>query len=117
MNALFPYEKVRDEQDKLMDAVGRAVKSGGQLVVHAPTGLGKTAAALSPAITYANSNNKTIVFMTSRHTQHQIVFETIMKIKERHGLHVEVADIIGKKWYCLQPGAARLRSREFIEYC
>lgn len=117
MNSLFPHEEVRDQQDKLLDAVGRAVLNGGQLVVHAPTGLGKTAAAIAPALKYGLDHKKTVIFLTSRHTQHQLALETIEQIKERHNVKVKVADLIGKKHYCLQPNAGRLRSREFTEYC
>lgn len=117
MNAYFPYDNVREEQDKLLDAVGRAVKSQGTLVAHAPTGLGKTAAALSPTLKYAIENDKTIVFMTSRHTQHKLALETLKKIKARHQLTFEVVNLVGKKWLCLQTNSDRLRSKDFSDYC
>ena len=117
MTSLFPYDAIRPQQDLLIDAVSRAVNNKGQLVVHAPTGLGKTAGALAPAIEYALQNEKTVIFVTSRHTQHELALKTVQSIKEKHNIKIFSANLVGKKHYCLQPGAERLRSREFTEYC
>mgnify|MGYP001568583795 FL=1 len=48
--SLFPYDKIRPEQDDLIRDVAAAVSGGKCLIAHAPTGLGKTAAALAPAL-------------------------------------------------------------------
>jgi len=45
--AFFPYDVVREKQDKLVQSVANAVKNNSNLVVHAPTGLGKTAKSCS----------------------------------------------------------------------
>ena len=114
---LFPHESVREEQDKLIDATLRAIDRKGRLVVHAPTGLGKTAATLAPAIERAIALEKTVIFMTSPLTQHQLALETVRRIRAKHKIHIPVVDLIGKKHLCLQPGVERLGSKEFAEYC
>ncbi|MFP4524711.1 MAG: ATP-dependent DNA helicase [Candidatus Woesearchaeota archaeon] len=114
---LFPHETVRPSQQALIDNVNRAVKKGTDLLIHAPTGLGKTAAALAPALTQALDQDKTVFFLTSRHTQHEIALKTLKDIRDRHGTSFQAVDVIGKKWMCLQPGVERLPSQEFTEFC
>lgn len=113
----FPYEEVREVQDDLILSVQNALEKGKNLIVHAPTGLGKTAATLAPAVSYAVKNKKTVFFLTSRHTQHFIAVDTIKEMKKKFGLKVLGTDIIGKKWMCVQPGSRLLRTGEFADYC
>ncbi len=114
---LWPYERVRPEQDKLIEAVRSTLKTKQCLVAHAPTGLGKTAATLIPALELALEKDLVIVFLSGRHTQHRIALDTARAVKERHGASFSVVDLIGKKWFCLQPGVEGLGSRQFAEYC
>ncbi|PLW79861.1 hypothetical protein C0585_05570 [Candidatus Woesearchaeota archaeon] len=114
---LFPHDKIRPIQDELIDNVKKAVKNGLNLVAHAPTGLGKTAASISPALEYARENNKTIFFLTSRHTQHKIAIDTLKEIKRKHDLDLLATDIIGKKHMCVVPGINLLHPSEFSEFC
>lgn len=113
----FPHSEIRNIQDEFIDAVIEAVNNKKHLIAHAPTGLGKTAAALSPALTYTLKNKKTIFFLTSRHTQHNIVNETLKLIKKKHEQDFITTDVIGKKHMCLQNGIERLYNSEFIEFC
>ena len=114
---LFPYDSVRDEQRKLISDVLQAVSSGTNLLAHAPTGLGKTIATLGPSLKYAIEHNKTVIFLTSRHTQHIMAVKTLLDIQERFGTAFHCANIIGKKLMCLQKGAERLPMGEFAQYC
>ncbi len=114
---LFPYEHVRAVQDRLMKNVALALEEKKNLVVHAPTGLGKTAAALSPALAFALKHDLKVLFLTSRHTQHHLAIETLRDIQAAHKTGIKATDIIGKKWMCTQPGASKLYSGEFAEFC
>ena len=105
---LFPYEKIRDEQSLLIKDIISALKEKKNLIANAPTGLGKTAAALSPVLKFALDNNLTVFFLTSRQTQHKIAIETLKNIKRIHGVKFEAADIIGKKWMCAVPNISAL---------
>jgi len=113
----FPHDEMREIQDELVSDVKDAINRGKSLLVHAPTGLGKTAATLAPAIKAAVDKKLTVFFLTSRHTQHLIAIDTIKQIKEKYGLKISAVDIIGKKWMCLQPGTNVLYAGEFSEYC
>jgi len=114
---LFPYETIRPIQGNIIQDITHALNNKEHIIFHAPTGLGKSAAALAPAITYAKKNKCTVFFLTSRHTQHQIAIETLQNIKTKYNIELQVADIIGKKWMCLQPAVQELRSNEFAEFC
>ena len=114
---LFPHEKIRDIQDKLIIKIDEVVKTKKNLVAHAPTGLGKTAAAIGPCLRYAVDNNLTVMFLTSRHTQHLIALETLAQIKDKYKVNFNAISIIGKKLLCLQPGVNKLFSGDFAEYC
>ncbi len=114
---LFPFTDVRPEQSVLIDDVRNAIKNKQNLIAHAPTGLGKTAASLVPAVEYAIANNKKVLFLTSRHTQHKIAIETVQAINKKHDAKIIVADFIGKKWMCAQESVENLSATEFWDYC
>lgn len=114
---LFPYERIRDEQGKLLGDVKEAIKAERNLLVHAPTGSGKTIAVLGPALKNALEKKRTVFFLTSRHTQHLLAIKTLRDIKKKFGINIDCCDIIGKKWMCSQLGAEKMPSHEFSEYC
>ena len=91
----FPFENVRPIQQELVSDVTHAIEQKRHLLAHAPTGLGKTAASLSPALTIALEKGYTVIFLTPKHTQHQIAIETLQKIKQKHSLNLQVAYLIG----------------------
>jgi len=115
---LFPHENIRPVQDKLINCLEKALKEKNSVIVHAPTGLGKTAAALSPALSLTYQKHDSVIFfLTSRHTQHKIVIDTVNKIKNKFNLDLIATSIIGKKWMCLQPGSEIMNSNDFAEFC
>ncbi len=114
---LFPHSKVREIQSELILDVEKAIANKQSIVMHAPTGLGKTASTLPIALYYALKNKLTVFFLTSRHTQHKIAIDTLREIKNKHKINFNVADIIGKKWMCLQPNAHKMYSSEFSQFC
>ncbi|HIE34250.1 MAG TPA: ATP-dependent DNA helicase, partial [Candidatus Altiarchaeales archaeon] len=114
--SIFPFERVRKGQKEFLKDSQKAIESGKHLLAHAPTGIGKTAAVISPALEFAIKNGKTLFFLTPKHTQHVIVIDTLKKIRNRHGGNFVVVDIVGKQWTC--PYKVRdLDSREFNEFC
>ncbi len=113
----FPFSKIRQTQDELIKKVDETLEKKQNFIVHAPTGLGKTVAMLSPALKHATKKDLTIFFLTSRHTQHLIAIETLKAIKEKYDLDIITTDIVGKKWMCAVPGVENLYSNEFADYC
>tara|TARA_B100000459_G_scaffold107305_1_gene62168 strand:+ start:132 stop:2078 length:1947 start_codon:yes stop_codon:yes gene_type:complete len=79
--------------------------SEGSLMALAPTGIGKTAAALASAISVqrASSDNLKILFLTSRQSQHRIVVDTVQKINQKLGTtepRIRLVDLIGRDGMC-----------------
>ena len=113
---LFPHALIRPGQDELVNDIDAAMKQQKILIAHAPTGLGKTASALSVALQYALEQNKRVFFLTNRHTQHQIAVNTLKLMKEKTGKEISCADLIGKRWMCSHD-VANLFGNEFNEFC
>ncbi len=78
----FGLTEERPQQKQMMDEIRQVLQDQKHLLASAPTGTGKTAAALIPAIEYAMIHNKKIFFGTSKTTQQNIVRETIIPIAE-----------------------------------
>src|SRR3989344_230405 len=114
---LFPYDNVRKSQEDVIAEISRCVAEKKNLILHAPTGIGKTAAALSPCLAYGLEHGKTVFFLTARQTQHDIAIETLRDIKKKHNINFACADIIGKKGMCLQQNVSELTSNEFKDFC
>ncbi len=117
MDVFFPYEKKRLGQDSFMVALQEGIVSGRGCVVHAPTGLGKTVSALAPLLPLVIEKKLTIFFLTSRHTQHHIVTETLQLMKEKFSKDIVATSIIGKKHMCALENVDVLPSSDFHEYC
>ncbi|RLI85709.1 MAG: hypothetical protein DRO76_05095 [Candidatus Altiarchaeales archaeon] len=113
---IFPFEKIRDGQREFLGDVKGAIENGRHLVAHAPAGIGKTAAVIAPSLEYALGNNKTVFFLTPKHTQHTIVVDTLQRIKRKFDINFVAVDIIGKQWTCPQ-NVRDLDPREFNEFC
>jgi DNA excision repair protein ERCC-2 len=101
----------------MMEDVAKAISEKKHVIAHAPTGLGKSAAAIAPALSYALEHGKNVIFLTPKHTQHFIVIETLAKIRDKFNINVNAVDFIGKKWMCLVPGVQTLTSKDFSEFC
>jgi len=114
---LFPFAKIRDGQRQLLLAVLRAVENKKILLANAPTGIGKTAGALAPAIECALKNELTVIFLTPRHSQHRIVVDTLREIQKKSSAKIRVADIIGKRWLCNNESAEDMQQGDFEAYC
>ncbi|MBI2671255.1 ATP-dependent DNA helicase [Candidatus Woesearchaeota archaeon] len=113
----FPYKEFRKGQMEFISEVDLAIKERKHLIVHAPTGMGKTISTIAPSLAYALKKEFTVFFLTNRHSQHKIVLETLRKIKQKYDINFLVADVIGKKHMCSFDDVEKLSSREFYDYC
>src|SRR3989344_658547 len=116
MKIFFPYEKIREIQSDFINDVSKSVEQKTHFIAHAPTGIGKTAAVLSSIMHHVIENDLTLFFLTSRHTQHRIAVETLKDIRGKHGININVVDLIGKKNMCSQFGVDSMGSH-FYEFC
>lgn len=114
---LFPHDEVRDTQLRLMRDVSMAVQQGRHLIAQAPTGLGKTAATLAPALDFAMKTGKKVLFLTSRQSQHRIAVDTVRLMRDRRGTDIAVVDLVAKRDMCLRPEAKEMFPSRFPEFC
>ncbi len=114
---LFPYDTIRDGQRRFTRDVTLAVQGGRHLVANAPTGIGKTAASLAPALAHAIENKRTVLFLTSRQSQHRIAVETLRLVAERRGVAANLVDLVSKRDMCLRPEANDMHPARFPDFC
>ena len=103
------HEEARPGQLEMIHDCLKALQKGGHHLAAAPTGIGKTAAALAAAIDAARTANgpRTIFFLTSRQSQHKIVVDTVRRINARRPPQekVRLVDMVGQSNMCVQPFA------------
>ncbi len=73
----FPFPQMRRHQDRMIDIIEETLQNGGQTLISAPTGIGKTAAALYATLKFALQTGRQVFFLTSKTTQQRIVNETL----------------------------------------
>lgn len=95
----FPFPTARPGQEHFMEDISWALKEGKHLVAHAPTGIGKTVAVLTTAVTWCRAKKKKLFFLTSKQSQHSIAVDTLRKIRERMGT-LSVVDIKSREKMC-----------------
>ena len=78
----FPYERLRPFQQEMIDAVARAVREREALLVSAPTGIGKTIAALFPAVRESLKSGKKLFFLTSKTLQQDAAIEAMKLLND-----------------------------------
>jgi len=77
---VFPFPYLRPGQSEISETVKECLEKRRDLLFEAPTGLGKTAAALFTALQFSLKNDKQVLFLTSRTTQQDLVFATAESI-------------------------------------
>ena len=97
----------REGQSEMIDSCLRTLQKKGSHLASAPTGIGKTAASLAAAFQYVNSlsSSKTVVFLTPKQSQHEIVVDTVRMINEQlpNGIQrIKLVDLIGRESMCEQ---------------
>lgn len=117
MQIYFPYKSIRAEQDRLLNDALRTVEEGKHLLAHAPTGLGKTAATLCPALSYALAEQKTVFFLTPKISQHEIAVQLVNDLNKRFGLDIIGVDLVGRRYMCSEPFVSDAENSAFYELC
>ncbi|MGA1849161.1 MAG: hypothetical protein ACMUHB_07460, partial [Thermoplasmatota archaeon] len=97
---MFPFDTIRRGQKEFMEDVRSAVTNGGFLIANVPTGIGKTAASLSPAIELGLESGRMVLFMTSKQSQHRIAVDTLRHLASRSGRSFKVVDVVSKQSMC-----------------
>ncbi len=113
----FRHDHVRPHQKALMDDIYSAICDGRNFMAQAPTGSGKTDAALSAAITSALERNRTVFFLTPKISQHRIALDVVRGIAERHSLRLRAVDMVGRFHCCIDRSLSQLDNESFQNAC
>ena len=96
----FPFGSYREGQRDMAAATYRAIKARKNLMVSAPTGIGKTAAALFPAVKALGEGLITHIFyLTARGTQRRAAEDALERMRAG-GLEIRSVAITAKEKAC-----------------
>ncbi len=112
----FRHSSFREGQKQIIIDILEAFENRKNIILHAPTGTGKTDASLSAAISYALENNKKILFLTPKTSQHKIALEVIRELNFKYNLKIKAIDFVGKRNLCIEPGISQVKTG-FYEVC
>ncbi|WP_456374277.1 DEAD/DEAH box helicase, partial [Methanocaldococcus sp.] len=87
----FPYPKIREPQKRMMLKIYESILNKKNLIIEAPTGVGKTLGYLIPAIYFAEKGKK-VVILTETIDQQVRIYEDLSSIKH----NLKVAYLMGK---------------------
>ena len=113
----FPHKRIRREQDRLLRDALNAIEQKRHLIAHAPTGLGKTSAVLSPALSYAMREGKTVFFLTPKISQHEIAVQLVKDLNKKFSLGIRGVDLVGRRHMCSDPLLSEAEPGSFYELC
>ena len=99
----FPFEDFREGQRRMAVVVYRAIRSEGQAMIQAPTGIGKTMAALFPSIKALGEElTSKLFYLTARTTGRQAAEKALSVLRE-NGLQLKALTLTAKEKLCPHP--------------
>jgi len=99
----FPYASLRRGQARMMEEVYRAILTRTRCLIQAPTGIGKTVAALFPALrALAEKQIENIFYLTARGTGQNIAERTLGEMRDQ-GMCIKYLRITAKEKICFHP--------------
>ena len=102
----FPFPEYRHGQREMAVTVYRTVRDRKQLLVQAPTGIGKTMAALFPALKAMAEGHISKWFYLTARTTGRMAAETALDTLRRHGLQFKSLTLTAKDKICPHPDIA-----------
>jgi DNA excision repair protein ERCC-2 len=102
----FPHGEFRPGQREIAELVYKCVDQGGQLMVEAPTGIGKTSAVLYPALkALEKDKHDAVIYATARVVGRRAAEQTLELFRQQ-GLKLVALSLSSKDSICLSPGKA-----------
>ena len=102
----FPYPAYRDGQRQMAVQIYRTIQNGTQLIVQAPSGIGKTMAVLFPSIKAVGEGLTRKLFYLTARTTGRTVAEKALTDLLNTGLKLKVLTLTAKEKICFNPGSA-----------
>jgi len=95
----FPFGEFRAYQRELAGSVYHSIKNGENLLLRAPTGIGKTMATIFPSVKALTSSEQKIFYFTAK-TIGRTVAQNAFKICQERGLKIKTTTITAKEKVC-----------------
>jgi DNA excision repair protein ERCC-2 len=99
----FPYADYRPGQREMAVAVYKAIRDNGRLYIQSPTGVGKTIAALFPAIKALGMGLATKIFYLTAKTSGRLVAEKALDDMRQANLSLRSVTLTAKEKICFCP--------------
>ena len=117
MDYLFRYARARPFQKEMMDDIYSALAEKRDILVNAPTGVGKTDASISASLTFALENDLDVLFLTPKISQHKIVVDALTDLRDKFSLSMNFVDMVGKRNMCINDRVNMIESDAFYPAC
>jgi len=102
----FPYAEFRAGQRDIAELVYKCIAQRGQLLLEAPTGIGKTAAVLFPALkAMAGDKHDKLVYLTAKSVGRRAAEQTLAHFRSA-GFAGSAMSLTARDKICLSPGKA-----------
>lgn len=100
----FPYDAKREGQEDFLLAVTDAIAEDGRAYIQAPTGTGKTAAALFPAVaSLIEGRAHRVFYLTAKNSGKRSAEDLLLRL-EKQGAFVRRLTLTAKQSICPHPG-------------
>ncbi len=96
----FPFEVCRPGQKNIIGEVGYVTEEGGQLLIQAPTGIGKTMAVVFPSIKAIVKGKTSKIFFLTARTTGRTAAEDALGILRKNGLRLKSISLTAKEKLC-----------------
>lgn len=102
----FPFAAYRPGQHKMALNIYRTIEASAQIIVQAPTGIGKTMAALFPCIKALGRGLMTKFFYLTARTTGKFIAEKALQEMRDRGLKLKSLTLTAKEKICFNPDSA-----------
>jgi DNA excision repair protein ERCC-2 len=77
---IFPFEKPRPFQRELVDNLSQDLKESANIIVQAPTGLGKTIGVMYPTLMDSLAKGERFIYVTPKNSQHAVAEDAVQRL-------------------------------------
>lgn len=98
----FPFENARQGQREMIDWIDAATGQDAQLLIQAPTGLGKTVGVMFPLLKDTLARGQKLVYVTPKNSQHSVAQDAVQRMRSCGG-EIKSTTLNAKSKLCFKP--------------